>query len=196
MSCVIYCLHCCSFSSIPSNSFFFWFSHQKWQVWLDVDSIRMMTYDAIFGLLFQEMSNFQDHKLIIFWSYSGTSLQQPCSSLYLGSTSSSEKSTHATYAEADSILRSKTSSEAVPGASCFVYKPRLIFRCRKVILRIDFSNIMILSHGCRLLCRLLNFFQVILSGFYGQSPPPSRLPTCLPTRACGLSKCQKIDRRL
>lgn len=78
---------------------------------VDFDSIRMMPYDAIFGLLFQEMSNFQDHNVIIFWSYSGAS-QQPCSVLlYLGSTSSLEKSRHATYAEADSIRHSY--SEAV-----------------------------------------------------------------------------------
>ena len=79
---------------------------------IDFDSIRMMPYDAIFGLLFQEMSNFQDHNVIIF-SYSGAS-QQPCSvPLYLESTSSLEKSRHATYAEADSILHSYEYSEAV-----------------------------------------------------------------------------------
>lgn len=53
---------------------------------------------------------------------------------------------------------------------CFLFglwnAPRLIFRRRKVILRIDFSNIMILSHGCRLLCRWLNSFQLIPSGSY------------------------------
>ena len=30
------CLHCCSFSSLPRNSFCFWFSHQKWRDWLDM----------------------------------------------------------------------------------------------------------------------------------------------------------------